>query len=63
MEADEEFQRSFEQVSLVLGDSIEKGAGSLLISSRYRRRASKISTLFTSNVHAIKQVGRTSDGH
>jgi len=39
IEDDEEFQRSFQEVSLVLGDTLEKGAGSLRITSRCRRHA------------------------
>ncbi len=34
IEDDEEFQRSFEGITLVLGDRLDKGSGSLLITSR-----------------------------
>jgi hypothetical protein len=34
IEDDEECQKSFEEVVLVLGDRLDKGAGSLLITSR-----------------------------
>ena len=61
IEDDEELQGSFEQVSLVLGDSIEKGSGGLLITSRYRHDASKISTFFKSSINALKLAGRVSD--
>jgi len=51
VEDDEEFQKSFEEVALVLGDRLDKGAGSLLITSRYRRHAYRKSIRYSQDTY------------